>query len=79
VTAILLPNGNLLIPKRAESDGVLGDGMVEIAPEHPDFADWGRRKWRTLTMPSSALPSPETRAHEAAELADLARTAERAS
>lgn len=36
----LLPNGNLLIPRRAEGDGVLGDGMEEIDPGHPEFEDW---------------------------------------
>ena len=42
VKATRLPNGNLLIPARAESDDgtVIGDGMIEIGPEHPDFAAW---------------------------------------
>lgn len=36
-----LANGRLLIPVRAESsDGTLGDGMVEIGPDHPDYAAW---------------------------------------
>lgn len=36
-----LANGRLLIPARAESsDGTLGDGMVEIGPDHPEYAKW---------------------------------------
>jgi len=36
-----LPNGNLLVPARAEAeDGTIGDGMMEIGPEHPDFERW---------------------------------------
>ncbi len=41
VVAQRLANGRLLIPARAESsDGTLGDGMVEIGPDHPDYAKW---------------------------------------
>lgn len=32
-----LANGNLLVPMRAETDGVIGDGMIEVGPEHPLF------------------------------------------
>lgn len=35
-----LQNGNLLVPRRAEGDGWLGDGMVEIGPDHPDHKRW---------------------------------------
>jgi hypothetical protein len=40
-----LPNGHLLVPARAESEDpehgtVLGDGMIEIGPDHPDYAEW---------------------------------------
>jgi hypothetical protein len=36
-----LPNGNLLIPKRAEGpNGTIGDGMIEIAPNDPEFKKW---------------------------------------
>jgi hypothetical protein len=39
--AFLLPNGNLLIPKRAvSSDGTLGDGSVEATPDDPDYKSW---------------------------------------
>ena len=40
--AIKLPNGNLLIPKRAESDetGVVGDGMVEVEPGTEEYEEW---------------------------------------
>jgi hypothetical protein len=36
----VLPNGNLLVPMRAEGDGWIGDGLVEIGPDHPDFQRW---------------------------------------
>jgi hypothetical protein len=33
-----LPNGNLLVPRRAEADdGTIGDAWFEIGPEHPDY------------------------------------------
>ena len=36
-----LPNGHLLVPMRAESDdGIVGDALVEISPEHPDWPAW---------------------------------------
>jgi len=36
-----LPNGNLLIPRRAEGpDGLIGEGMDEIGPDDPEYADW---------------------------------------
>lgn len=42
-----LENGNLLIPKRAEADddgdGVIGDGVEEITPDHPEYQKW--QKW----------------------------------
>ena len=36
----ILPNGNLLVPMRAEGEGVIGDGLVEISPGHPDYERW---------------------------------------
>lgn len=35
-----LPNGNLLIPVAVETDGVLGDLMVEITPDDPQYIEW---------------------------------------
>ncbi len=36
-----LPNGNLLVPKRAEGpDGIIGDGVEEIGPDNPDYEKW---------------------------------------
>ena len=33
-----LPNGNLLVPRRAEGpEGLIGDGVEEIGPDDPDF------------------------------------------
>jgi len=42
--AIRLPNGNLIVPVRVESeDGLtVGDGHEEIGPDHPDYAEWLR-------------------------------------
>ena len=39
-----LPNGNLLVPKRAvdEKTGAIGDGLVEIGPSDPDYEAWVR-------------------------------------
>ncbi|MBN9122967.1 MAG: hypothetical protein J0I06_28155 [Planctomycetes bacterium] len=37
-----LASGNLIVPMRAESnDGkIIGDALVEIGPDHPQFAVW---------------------------------------
>ena len=35
-----LENGNLLVPKRAESDGIIGDGVEEIRPDQPEYQQW---------------------------------------
>lgn len=36
-----LPNGNLQVPARAEGPGgIIGDGLIEIGPTHPDYATW---------------------------------------
>ena len=43
--AVLLPNGNLLVPKRAEAEGytgLIGDSLVEVAPGTPDYEEWMR-------------------------------------
>lgn len=51
-----LENGNLLIPKRAEGpDGLLGDGMVEIGPDHPDYQEWLAevRQWEQEQKPGN--------------------------
>lgn len=38
-----LPDGRLLVPMRAEGPGgVIGDGLVAIGPDHPDFQAWER-------------------------------------
>ena len=37
--AIRLPNGNLLIPVKAD-DPEEGDGVAEIGPAHPDYPKW---------------------------------------
>lgn len=41
MSAIKLPNGNLLIPVRAESDdGIIGDAMLEIDESNPLYTEW---------------------------------------
>ncbi len=36
-----LPNGNLLVPRRAEGPGgIIGDGVEEIGPDHPAYEGW---------------------------------------
>ena len=38
---IELPNGNLLIPARAEGpDWMIGDAVREIGPDDPEFQVW---------------------------------------
>lgn len=34
------PDGTLTVPMRAEADGVIGDGLVTIGPDHPDYQAW---------------------------------------
>ena len=48
MNAFLLANGNLVVPKRAESDGVIGDAMTVIGPAHPDYP-----KWRDFVQPAT--------------------------
>jgi len=40
VIASRLNNGNLLVPKRAETNGTIGDALVEIGPDDPEFQAW---------------------------------------
>lgn len=36
-------DGTLTVPARAEGPpGVIGDGMITIGPDHPDYAEWDR-------------------------------------
>lgn len=36
----LLSDGRLRVPKRAESDGVIGDGYEDLEPGTPEFERW---------------------------------------
>jgi hypothetical protein len=40
VQAYRLPNGNLMVPRRAQGEGVLGDAWVEVGPDDPDYKKW---------------------------------------
>jgi hypothetical protein len=43
MNAYELSDGNYLVPTRAESlDGVIGDGMNVITPEHQDYKAWSK-------------------------------------
>lgn len=35
-----LENGNLLVPMRAEDNGTVGDGMIEVTPDNPLYRQW---------------------------------------
>ena len=36
-----LPDGRIVVPKRAEGeDGTIGDAMVPIGPDDPDYEGW---------------------------------------
>jgi hypothetical protein len=38
-----LENGNLLVPFGVELEGgIMGDGVREIGPDHPDYEIWDR-------------------------------------
>jgi hypothetical protein len=50
-----LSNANLLVLARAESDGVIGDGIVEIGPDDPDYDEWVRELERQRHTPSGGL------------------------
>lgn len=38
-----LPDGKLVVPARAEGDGVIGDGMAVIGKDGPEYQKW--RDW----------------------------------
>lgn len=38
--AYVLSNGNMVVPNRAESDGIIGDGMIVISQNNPLFQKW---------------------------------------
>lgn len=40
MNAYRLPNGNLMVPKRAEGEGLVGDAWFEVGPDDPDFKSW---------------------------------------
>lgn len=49
-----LPDGRLRVPARAEDPetGTVGDGLVTIGPEHPDYAKyiaWLKRQQKQRT------------------------------
>jgi hypothetical protein len=33
-------DGTLTVPMRAETDGMVGDALVVIGPDHPDYEAW---------------------------------------
>ena len=56
-----LPNGHLLVPRRAESDdGTIGDEMVEIDETDPHFQVW-RADIERAEAHDADQPSPRRR------------------
>jgi hypothetical protein len=55
----LTETGTLLVPRRAESNGVVGDGMVEIGPDDPEYARWVAELERQQQPQESPPPPPE--------------------
>lgn len=56
-----LPNGKILAPKRAEgANGLVGDGMLEIGPDDPDYNTWDTWLRRTETR-SAGRPQSTSR------------------
>jgi hypothetical protein len=49
MNAYVLLNGNMVVPIRVESEGVIGDILVVRAPSHPDY-----EKWRNFVKPAPA-------------------------
>ena len=43
MNAYLLKSGRVLIPKRAEGPGLIGDGYIEVAADSPEAKAWA--KW----------------------------------
>jgi hypothetical protein len=64
VTPKLLPNGNILIPLRAEGEhGEVGHGAVEIGPKHPDYGRWRAEldrvtAWKLKRLREMVRPAP---------------------
>lgn len=43
----ILPDGSLIVPARASAGGVVGDGVVTLAPgtdEHAEWSAWLKRR-----------------------------------
>lgn len=70
-----LPNGNLLVPRRAEGpNGEIGDGMVEIGPDDPGFqvwSDWLRSQHPNAAQEASEVVAEMRRAGPLGTLADF--------
>ncbi len=54
----MLPNGNLLVPFRAEGPGgIVGDGVREIGSDDPEYARWMEWRMRDLEALQTAQRS----------------------
>ncbi len=40
MNALLLQNGNILVPQTVQEDGMVGDMVVELPPDHPEAVAW---------------------------------------
>ena len=55
--AKMLANGNLLVPMRAEADGLIGDGMIELEPGDEQYKEW----FDYFNTPASDDQSPDAK------------------
>ena len=46
------PNGDLSVPRRAESDGIIGDGLVRLVQGSAEWQKWFDYAERTGDEPS---------------------------
>jgi hypothetical protein len=70
VDPVRLENGNLLIPRRAEAGGVVGDAVVEIGPDDPEYREWEKYFKDTKAAPT-VEGSPEDLDERAGLIADI--------
>lgn len=69
MNAYIIDATTLLVPFRAEAEDVtVGDGMVEVGLDHPDFAAWLPY---ALPLPESWRRAEEERRLEAAKTAEV--------
>ena len=48
-----LKDGTLLVPKRVEGDGIIGDAVMEVKPTHEDYDKYLEQYQRERQMQST--------------------------